>query len=159
MTGSKLNFFGTPVPNRYLAPQSTISNSNKSDREEIISAPSNLTPKAVPAPNDRIADLLNRESVRSERSVRSTKTKPASGLTTSDRLEIPRKPVPETKPDTIVGWSVRDVNRSTAVLEGPTGVWKATLGDTVPGVGKINSIVRWGDRWLVATSHGLISTP
>ena len=30
-----------------------------------------------------------------------------------------------------------------AVLEGPNGVWNATRGDAVPGVGKIDSIVRW----------------
>ena len=31
-------------------------------------------------------------------------------------------------------------------------------GDTVPGVGRVASIVRWGGRWIVATSRGLIST-
>jgi hypothetical protein len=28
----------------------------------------------------------------------------------------------------------------------------------VPGVGRVDSIVRWGNRWIVATSKGLIST-
>jgi hypothetical protein len=67
-------------------------------------------------------------------------------------------PVPETRPTTIEGWTIREVNGGTAVLEGPNGVWKAMRGDTVPGVGKIDSIVRWGNRWIVATSKGLIST-
>jgi hypothetical protein len=67
-------------------------------------------------------------------------------------------PVPETKPTTIKGWTVREVEGGTAVLEGPNGIWRATLGDTVPGVGKIDSIVRWGNRWIIATSKGLIST-
>jgi hypothetical protein len=62
-------------------------------------------------------------------------------------------PVPETRPTTIEGWTIREVNGGTAVLEGPNGVWKATRGDTVPGVGKIESIVRWGNRWIVATSR------
>ena len=66
--------------------------------------------------------------------------------------------VPETRPTTIEGWTIREVNGGTVVLEGPNGVWKATGGDTVPGVGKIDSIVRWGSRWIVATSRGLIST-
>ena len=66
--------------------------------------------------------------------------------------------VPETRPTTIEGWTIREVNGGTVVLEGPNGVWKATRGDTVPGVGKIDSIVRWGSRWIVATSRGLIST-
>ena len=77
-----------------------------------------------------------------------------------ERTKVPTKPapVPETRPTTIEGWTIREVNGGTAVLEGPNGVWKATRGDTVPGVGKIDSIVRWGNRWIVATSKGLIST-
>ena len=46
----------------------------------------------------------------------------------------------------------------TAVLEGPNGIRKVTRGDIVPSVGKIDSIVRWGNRWIVATDKGLIST-
>jgi hypothetical protein len=66
---------------------------------------------------------------------------------------------PETRPTTIEGWTVREVVDGTAHLEGPEGVWRVTRGDTVPGVGAVNSIVRWGGRWIVATSGGLISTP
>src|SRR5262249_61585434 len=68
-------------------------------------------------------------------------------------------PVPETRPTTIEGWTIRQVNGGTAVLEGPDGVWKARQGDAVPRVEKIQSIVRSGNRWIVATSKGLISTP
>jgi hypothetical protein len=68
-------------------------------------------------------------------------------------------PWPDTRPTTIAGWTVRDVTNGTAVLQGPGGVWRATPGATVPGVGRIESIVRWGNSWLVATSSGLISTP
>jgi hypothetical protein len=77
-----------------------------------------------------------------------------------ERTKVPTKPapVPETRPTTIEGWTIREVNGGTAALEGPNGVWKATRGDTIPGVGKIESIVRWGNRWIVATSKGLIST-
>ena len=68
-------------------------------------------------------------------------------------------PVPETRPTTIEGWTVRDVRGGTAILEGPDGIWTVTRGDTVPGVGRIDSIVRWGNRWIVATAGGLIATP
>jgi hypothetical protein len=67
-------------------------------------------------------------------------------------------PVPETKPSTIEGWTVRDVVDGTAVLEGPDGTWKAARGDMVPGLGRVDSIVRWGNRWIVATRKGLITT-
>ena len=68
-------------------------------------------------------------------------------------------PVPETRPTTIEGWMLREVIDGTAVLEGPNGIWRVKRGDTVPGVGRVESIVLWGKRWIVATSSGLISTP
>jgi hypothetical protein len=68
-------------------------------------------------------------------------------------------PVPDTRPTTIDGWVLRDVVNGTVVLEGPDGVWRARRGDTVPGVGEIVDIFAWGNRMIVATSKGLITTP
>jgi hypothetical protein len=68
-------------------------------------------------------------------------------------------PVPETPPGTIEGWTVREVVNGTAVLEGPDGVWRAAAGGTVPSLGRVESVLRWGNRWIVATSSGLVSTP
>ncbi|MCA1399489.1 hypothetical protein [Bradyrhizobium sp. BRP56] len=69
------------------------------------------------------------------------------------------KQAPETRPSTIPGWSVVEVRDGTAVLEGPEGVKMAARGDVVPGLGRVDSIVRWGNRWIVATASGLIATP
>ena len=73
-----------------------------------------------------------------------------------------RQPVlaapPETRPTTIPGWTVVDVRDGTAVLEGPEGIKMAARGDAIPGLGRIESIVRWGNRWIVATANGLIAT-
>jgi len=75
-------------------------------------------------------------------------------------LSRPRTtPTPDTRPTTIPGWTIRDVVGGAVVLEGPDGIVRATRGDTVPGVGRVDSIVRWGSRWIVATSKGLITTP
>ncbi|WOH82899.1 hypothetical protein RX327_06985 [Bradyrhizobium sp. BEA-2-5] len=74
----------------------------------------------------------------------------------------PKQPpaaAPETRPSTIPGWSVVEVRDGTAVLEGPEGVKMAARGDVVPGLGRVDSIVRWGNRWIVATASGLIATP
>jgi len=68
-------------------------------------------------------------------------------------------PVPETRPTTIPGWTLREVVNGTAVLDGPGGSLRVARGDTVPGVGRVLAIFRWGDRSMVATSQGLISTP
>ena len=68
-------------------------------------------------------------------------------------------PAPETRPTTIEGWTVLDVRGGTAaILQGPDGVRTVSLGETVPGIGRIDSIVRWGNRWIVATANGLIAT-
>ncbi len=68
-------------------------------------------------------------------------------------------PAPETRPTTIPGWAVTSVNNGIATLQGPEGTWKVARGDTVPILGKIDSVVLWGNRWIVATSKGLITTP
>jgi hypothetical protein len=66
-------------------------------------------------------------------------------------------PTLETRPTTIEGWTLREVTNGTAVLEGPNGgIWSAKSGDTVPGLGKIESYVRSNGRWAVATTRGLI---
>jgi hypothetical protein len=67
-------------------------------------------------------------------------------------------PVPETRPMTIDGWTVRDVSGTIATLEGPDGAWRAARGDIVPGLGRVDSIVRWGNYWLVSTSRGLVAS-
>jgi hypothetical protein len=68
-------------------------------------------------------------------------------------------PFPDSKPETLSGWTVREVYGNIAILDGPERSFKAARGDIVPGVGRLESIVRWGDRWIVATESGLISSP
>jgi hypothetical protein len=53
----------------------------------------------------------------------------------------------------------RVYDKEIADQEGPNGIWRVRRGDAVPGLGRIDSIVLWGQRWIVATSQGLISTP
>ncbi|MEN3348568.1 MAG: hypothetical protein V7632_2203 [Bradyrhizobium sp.] len=71
----------------------------------------------------------------------------------------PQLSAPETRPGTVPGWSVLEVRDGTAVLEGPDGVKMVARGDVVPGLGRVDSIVRWGNRWIVATASGLVATP
>jgi hypothetical protein len=73
-------------------------------------------------------------------------------------IRQPLVAAPETKPATIPGWTVVDVRDGTAVLEGPDGIRMAARGDTIPGIGRVESIVRWGNRWVIATASGLIAT-
>jgi hypothetical protein len=118
----------------------TVCVTSKSDREI---APAGVSVSKGPLPNQRNASSST-----------------SAAVATQDRWKSsPRlTPVPETRPTTIEGWMVREVVGGKVVLEGPNGSFNATRGDTVPGVGRIDSIVRWGNRLIVATSRGLIST-
>jgi hypothetical protein len=82
-----------------------------------------------------------------------------AGPSAAIAMRQPLVAAPETKPATIPGWTVVDVRDGTAVLEGPEGIRMAARGDTIPGVGRVESIVRWGSRWVIATAGGLIATP
>jgi len=85
---------------------------------------------------------------------------------TRQAFSIPRQrrreqltPAPETRPITLPGWTLLEVAGDAVALRGPNGVWWAKRGDIVPGVGRVESVVQWGNRWIVATSKGLVSTP
>ena len=149
----------------------------KSDREMAVSAgitgkiaaaaPTAIAPVHEPARGSaqRTAAIASRDVPPSQPSASSSasavakeRAKTSARSTTSASEARPTAPVPETRPTTIDGWSVREVVGGTAVLQGPDGLWRAKAGDTVPGVGRVDSIVRWGNRWIVATSRGLIST-
>lgn len=81
---------------------------------------------------------------------------PVRQNTSSPPLQSDTKltPTPENNPKTIEGWTLREVTNGKAVLQGPTGIVRVTLGDTVAGLGKVTAIVRWGKGWVVATSAG-----
>ena len=95
----------------------------------------------------------NAEPVRSEQESKEARLDPAPQP--QPRLA----PVPETPPTTIPGWIVHEVANGTATVQGPNGTWKVARGDVLPGAGRVDSIVRWGNRWIVSTNRGLISTP
>jgi hypothetical protein len=108
---------------------------------------------------DEIAALVARTAAqRIDSPPRPAKASPAASGLPAKPSSRPT-PFPETRPTTIEGWMVLDVVGGKATLQGPTGVWTVARGDRVPGVGSVVSIVRWGNRWIVATSGGLISTP
>jgi hypothetical protein len=112
---------------------------------------------------DEIADVLQSSKLPTAVHTTSFHERPLNhrGADSAKELRAAPKltPRPETRPTTIKGWTLREVSDGTAVIEGPNGVLKATAGQTVPGIGRVDSIVRWGNRWIVATSKGLISTP
>jgi len=73
----------------------------------------------------------------------------------------PKQTSTETKPGMdakgITNWTVLDVFDGTAALEGPRGIIEVNVGDTVPGIGRVQAITRSGRRWVVATTKGVIT--
>jgi hypothetical protein len=141
----------TETPSRRVP---EIKSSGKSDGARRMASTSVQTPPAVGAvPAGAKAEVASPGGPRFSVDPASTQAN------TPPIAREPMVPVAETKPTTIEGWTVLDVRGGTAVLEGPDGVRTAARGDTVPGIGRIDSIVRWGNRWIVATANGLIATP
>jgi hypothetical protein len=170
--------------NRDLSPKAI-----SSTLEQSLNSPAARTPDTQNSDRIQIHDTMVREIARSapaearqnsnvsSTSTTSVTTAPISRLASKDSTVASRRtastgakvkeartptkltPTPETRPTTIEGWTLREVVNGTAVIEGPNGVWKVTPGQTVPGIGRVDSIVRWGNRLVVATSRGLISTP
>jgi hypothetical protein len=109
---------------------------------------------------DAIAQMLQSSPATLTSSISNHSKKQRSGARADEpRVQTKLTATPETRPTTIRGWMLREVTNGTAVLEGPNGIWRVTEGQNVPGVGRVDSIVRWGNRWIVSTSKGLISTP
>jgi hypothetical protein len=138
----------------------------ETDRLAPASAPHRVTPSAStaiarpkpsPAAKPPAPSADNRPAAAQPPATSPTES--ATRPRTEPQAEAPLAPVPETRPTTIDGWTLREVVDGTAVLEGPGGLLRVKRGDQVPGVGRVVGILRWGNRLIVATSKGLISTP
>jgi hypothetical protein len=117
--------------------------------------PSSASSRAKPSPSTAPPSPSTVDSTALQQRTTSERRLSANDLDSRAKLT----PIPETRPTTIEGWTLREVTNGIAILEGPNGIWRVRRGDTVPGVGRIDSILLWGERWIVATSRGLISAP
>lgn len=134
---------------------------------KVASASDSRTPPGVGQPSTTSASLAPKPLAKASSGAQSAEASNQASSAGEADMSVtgslgsagPLMSVPETRPTTIRGWAVLDVRGGTAVLEGPDGIRMAARGDVVPGIGRIDSIVRWGNRWIVATPGGLISTP
>jgi hypothetical protein len=58
----------------------------------------------------------------------------------------------------IQGWILRDVYDGIALVEGRGGYREVSVGEAIPGVGRVEAIERHGKRWVVVTSQGVIAS-
>jgi hypothetical protein len=74
---------------------------------------------------------------------------PAQARAAAPKTDVGRLPVLE-------GWTLRDVSRGGAVIEGKHGFYEVYAGDPVPGLGRVDAIRRQDGRWVVVTTKGLV---
>jgi hypothetical protein len=153
-----------------LSPSARNPGSQKGDRLRIpnaiireavpTSSHGTIVAVAAPAPSEaKHSTHAQRRTTSIRKHLNDAEQQTTSTRARNLQAQVKLTAVPETRPTTIEGWTIREVINGTAVLEGPNGAWRAMRGDTVPGVGRIDSIFKWGNRFMVATSSGLISTP
>lgn len=58
----------------------------------------------------------------------------------------------------IDGWFIRDVYRGHALVESPLGAFDVIPGTQLPGLGRVENVVRQDGRWIVVTPKGLITS-
>jgi hypothetical protein len=56
------------------------------------------------------------------------------------------------------GWFIRDVYRGHALVEGPMGAFDVMPGTQLPGLGRVDNVIRQDGRWIVVTPKGLITS-
>jgi hypothetical protein len=69
----------------------------------------------------------------------------------------PPQPVQPPQPAIVPGWTLQDVYRGVALIQGGRhGIMEVEAGDVVPGLGRIEAIRKQDGRWVVITPKGLI---
>lgn len=65
---------------------------------------------------------------------------------------------PKPKPLVLDTWAVRDVYDGTAMLEDRRRrLVEVTIGDAIPGIGRVEAVERRGREWIVVTRQGIIT--
>jgi hypothetical protein len=82
-------------------------------------------------------------------------TPPAAAATPPASPNAAAKPEVARLP-TVEGWVLRDVGHGGALIENRRGVFEILIGDSIPGVGRVDAIRKQDGRWVVVTSKGLI---
>ena len=64
--------------------------------------------------------------------------------------------MPPLKPKVVQGFALKGVSRGVASVEGRGGVVEVGVGQTIPGVGEVKAIRRYGSDWVVVVGKGVI---
>jgi hypothetical protein len=96
---------------------------------------------------------------RLEKKSPSTAAAPAAPETTGTIASNPPAPAVEARPpeNVLRDWIVQDVRGNRALIQNRLGaLFDVTSGSVLPNLGKVETIKRQDNHWVVVTSHGLI---
>lgn len=103
---------------------------------------------------ERIEKQAEAEKRQPERQARA-EDPATTGSVSRDAREPEAKPA-EPAAKIVRNWTVRDVTRGVALLEGRNGLIEVVRGARAPGMGRIRSIERRDGQWVVVTDRGLV---
>ncbi len=67
-------------------------------------------------------------------------------------------PIPTPRPAIVQGWTVREGRNGRVLVESRGEFFEVFPGVPLPGLGRVEAIRREGDRWVVVTPRGLITS-
>ena len=109
----------------------------------------------------KAAEILDRLERRADLAPKETTGSIAAQPVAATPATVPAaaSPASSPQPPHVPGWTVRDVYRGVAVVQrGRSGLMEIEAGDTVPYLGRIESIRRKDGHWVVVTSKGVITS-
>jgi len=107
---------------------------------------------------DKLAERLDRAT-----EITGSIAKQATAATAppAERAQIAPMPVPRpviTQPAIVQGWSVRAARNGRVLVENRGEFYEVVQGVPLPGLGQVEAIRRDGDRWVVVTPKGIITS-
>ena len=126
----------------------------KSNNESASSIRNNSNNSTYSNTNAQLSSISERFD-RIEKRLDTLATKEATGS-----VQAPAQPTTSQRTGAVAGWSVRDVYGNAALIQGGRhGPIEVTMGDNIPGLGRVQSIHQQPDgRWVVVTSRGTITS-
>jgi hypothetical protein len=108
--------------------------------------------KSIAEPGSRLAALTDAvEKLRLAAAAPAIKAA-ATDVTGSVAARAPAEPP---KP-VLASWTLHEVDRGVATVEGRQGIFDVAVGDPLPGLDRVEAIRRQDGRWVVVTRKGII---
>ncbi|WP_026362905.1 hypothetical protein [Methylopila sp. M107] len=109
--------------------------------------------RAEPETTGSVDRDARREPARAEPTPEKAADKAAK---TEARPEEPRQAARDDNRQVVRNWTVREVVRGVALLEGRDGMIEVERGSRAPGIGRVRSIERRDGQWVVVTDRGVV---